>query len=207
MSHSQFHSTNLFILRHAWLNLWDKHMTTGRINQVTTFPVTPNTRTGPRKVGVRPLWFKHISKSLIKKPFTQRECYWIPQPQIETALFPDLTFIQTHCFLFITTRMIVFGEELPATSKNNCCCSPSRGGFPTAFIAASLAHQQVVHIPHSLQAQKQVLNMVQKGKKYSGSKSIPNQHILLTYRNTSLIRQRTSQPAPLSLRKSKGILN
>ena len=37
MSHSQFHSTNLFILRHAWLNLWDKHMTTGRINQVTTF--------------------------------------------------------------------------------------------------------------------------------------------------------------------------
>ena len=37
MSHSQFHSTNLFILRHALLNLWDKHMTTGRINQVTTF--------------------------------------------------------------------------------------------------------------------------------------------------------------------------
>ena len=34
MSHSQFHSTKLFILRHAWLNLWDKHMTTGRINQV-----------------------------------------------------------------------------------------------------------------------------------------------------------------------------
>ena len=40
MSHSQFHSTNLFILRHAWLNLWDKHMTTGRINQVTTFQAT-----------------------------------------------------------------------------------------------------------------------------------------------------------------------
>ena len=27
----------LLILRHAWLNLWDKHMTTGRINQVTIF--------------------------------------------------------------------------------------------------------------------------------------------------------------------------
>ena len=41
MSHSQFHCINLFILRHAWLNLWDKHMTTGRINQVTTvhFPL------------------------------------------------------------------------------------------------------------------------------------------------------------------------
>ena len=24
----------MLILRHAWLNLWDKHMTTGRINQV-----------------------------------------------------------------------------------------------------------------------------------------------------------------------------
>ena len=23
------------VLRHAWLNLWDKHMTTGRINQIT----------------------------------------------------------------------------------------------------------------------------------------------------------------------------
>ena len=36
MSHSQFHSIRVLILRHAWLNLLDKHMTTGRINQVTT---------------------------------------------------------------------------------------------------------------------------------------------------------------------------
>ena len=35
MSHSQFHCIKSFILRHAWLNLLDKHMTTGRINQVT----------------------------------------------------------------------------------------------------------------------------------------------------------------------------
>ena len=34
MSHSQFRCITL-ILRHAWLSLWDKHMTTGRINQVT----------------------------------------------------------------------------------------------------------------------------------------------------------------------------
>ena len=40
MSHSQFHSIKLFILRHAWLNLWDKHMTTGRINQVTVLRLT-----------------------------------------------------------------------------------------------------------------------------------------------------------------------
>ena len=36
MSRSQFQSTR-FILTHAWLNLWDKHMTTGRINQVAIF--------------------------------------------------------------------------------------------------------------------------------------------------------------------------
>ena len=36
MSHSQFRCT-ILILTHAWLNLWDKHMTTGRINQITTF--------------------------------------------------------------------------------------------------------------------------------------------------------------------------
>ena len=33
MSRSQFQS-KVFILRHAWLNLWDERMTTGRINQV-----------------------------------------------------------------------------------------------------------------------------------------------------------------------------
>ena len=58
MSHSQFHSTNLFILRHAWLNLWDKHMTTGRINQVTTFQL------------------RRTLRSLAKRPHTHsRSCF------------------------------------------------------------------------------------------------------------------------------------
>ena len=33
----------MLILRHAWLNLWDKRMTTGRINQVSIY--TPSLRT------------------------------------------------------------------------------------------------------------------------------------------------------------------
>lgn len=33
MSHSRFHSWE-FILRRAWLSLWNKHMTTGRINLI-----------------------------------------------------------------------------------------------------------------------------------------------------------------------------
>ena len=36
MSRSQFQSKR-FILRHAWLNLWDERMTTGRINQIAIF--------------------------------------------------------------------------------------------------------------------------------------------------------------------------
>ena len=32
------------ILRHAWLNLWDKHMTTGRINQVSNAVPSRETR-------------------------------------------------------------------------------------------------------------------------------------------------------------------
>ena len=46
MSHSQFQS-KIFILRHAWLNLWDERMTTGRINQVAIH-VTPHR---PAKLG------------------------------------------------------------------------------------------------------------------------------------------------------------
>ena len=40
MSHSQFHCKTL-TLRHAWLSLWDKHMTTGRINQITYAVTSP----------------------------------------------------------------------------------------------------------------------------------------------------------------------
>ena len=48
MSHSQFHSIKVFTLRHAWLNLWDKHMTTGRINQITILHrhTTPKVQSG-----------------------------------------------------------------------------------------------------------------------------------------------------------------
>ena len=35
----------VLILRHAWLNLWDKRMTTGRINQVNIFTHDTNTLT------------------------------------------------------------------------------------------------------------------------------------------------------------------
>ena len=56
MSHSQFHCIKSFILRHAWLNLWDKHMTTGRINQVTLLSAPTHLRWNGAHTngGVRP---------------------------------------------------------------------------------------------------------------------------------------------------------
>ena len=53
MSHSQFHSTRSLILRHAWLNLWDERMTTGRINQIAILRVDfKNPHTCVRTLGV-----------------------------------------------------------------------------------------------------------------------------------------------------------
>jgi hypothetical protein len=97
MSHSQFHSTKLFILRHAWLNLWDKHMTTGRINQVTTFPSLH-----PKGCNCLILVAKPCSQSGVHHLKVERsECdpvklsalqlYWRLWANYQTALFPGLT--------------------------------------------------------------------------------------------------------------------
>ena len=151
MSHSQFHSTNLFILRHAWLNLWDKHMTTGRINQVTTFPYYTNTQAMTlSQWEFVILWFKHIFNSS-REPVHTQVCYWsfsttnwsclVPRSHINSDPIPS-------CSLF-TTRMISLQRR-----TTNDQLSLSHGGFPTVWIATSLAHRQSVHILHSLQAQE-----------------------------------------------------
>ena len=83
MSHSQFHSTDLFILRHAWLNLWDKHMTTGRINQVSYKQLT-------RKQALNQ---KRCSLGTLTKPFSlvrfiARVLYSLPSRETRNK-FPD----------------------------------------------------------------------------------------------------------------------
>ena len=152
MSHSQFHSTNLFILRHAWLNLWDKHMTTGRINQVTTFPLLHQilrswTLSWWEFVI---LWFKHIFNSS-REPVHTQVCYWsFLNHKLKLPCSPISHQFRPSSFLFfVTTRMISLQRRTTSDQL-----SQSHGGFPTALIATSLAHQQVVHILHSLQAQE-----------------------------------------------------
>jgi hypothetical protein len=100
MSHSQFHSINLFILRHAWLNLWDKHMTTGRINQVTTFQsafaaiiYSRVTNTRFQRYGVH----YHFPCFKIHRSSTNRdqECFYMASSNVEPTngitSFPILT--------------------------------------------------------------------------------------------------------------------
>ena len=60
MSHSQFHSMLLLILRHAWLNLWDKHMTTGRINQVTIIQQIHFTSINAPQGNIKIQWMKRL---------------------------------------------------------------------------------------------------------------------------------------------------
>ena len=49
------------ILRHAWLNLWDKHMTTGRINQVVE-PIPPRVQADSCPQYIQLRFFRNILK-------------------------------------------------------------------------------------------------------------------------------------------------
>jgi hypothetical protein len=102
--------------------------------------------------------------------------------------------------------LLVSSKQKLWSSKRTACdqqsISPNHGGSSSVLNAYKLSYQQVVHIPHSLQAQKMYLTHNPAEKQ--GSDSIPNQHIQM--RNASLIRHRISQPA-LFQKESKGILN
>ena len=58
MSHSQFHSIDLFILRHAWLNLWDKRMllaeSTRLLSRGSSVGTNPNQIRIQSQKGLRP---------------------------------------------------------------------------------------------------------------------------------------------------------
>jgi hypothetical protein len=176
MSHSQFHSTNLFILRHAWLNLWDKHMTTGRINQVTTFQFTKYSAASHLS------WQEFISLILKISSISRsrRPRDW------ETTLFPDLTSFQMQCFLsFVTTKIMPFSENYLQSAK-----TLDHGGFSSVLIATRLAISKwstffpLLHCEHITTARLEITIRLRK--------SIPNQHILLRY---SIIDSAQGKPA------------
>ena len=104
MSRSQFQSKR-FILRHAWLNLWDERMTTGRINQVAIMDsvqlspdqIRSNTRADGHRTQPEWLWcsltWKIVTRQLITQ--NQRQCanflsyYCGPHEQTQTTESPQ----------------------------------------------------------------------------------------------------------------------
>ena len=134
MSHSQFHSTNLFILRHAWLNLWDKHMTTGRINQVTISVCTeiPHKWGTPAQhqysrpetlstAGVRYKAFQtmpYVNSLAVTERIPSENVLSTPATSERNTLFPDLTSFRP-ALLVQRTKITAFSEDYqqPAAPK------------------------------------------------------------------------------------------
>ena len=176
MSHSQFHSIDLFILRHAWLNLWDKHMTTGRINQVTISrlqrwrPPAANTLYWPSTFkweafqGGRSLQgFEmppHLKCSLIccscnlrsavKRTSTIQPATGTPYPQVSQVLGTDLPVRKT--------RITAFDEDYqrPAAPLRHAAVQVD----PRVVIwRAGLAHRQSIHILQHCRHKRQKAQM------------------------------------------------
>jgi len=108
------------------------------------------------------LSFSGSSSSLIpinfkpsKKPENQGSPHWATDVSLTTKgrnrLVPRSHTVQTHCFLFVTTKIMAFWENYLRPAKqqkhHGWLCSPSRGGFPSVLNANKLSHQQVAHNP------------------------------------------------------------
>ena len=101
MSHSQFHSITL-ILRHAWLNLWDKHMTTGRINQIT---ILKEEATSSKKERNRNLFFFSHPFPLARRYLLSLETAEIPEKLLfQVSLLPEMLSVQ-KAFTLLTSAL------------------------------------------------------------------------------------------------------
>ena len=119
LSPSQFHLLNRYELRHAWLNLWDEHMTTGRINQIVTeshckhsfskhYPNTARSFTShssPFRANTNEttttIWDNHCHESTLYTPpyeiqqYMRRRCIVITQ-HVTHTLHPTQGNVLTH---------------------------------------------------------------------------------------------------------------
>ena len=83
MSHPQFYC-KIFTLRHAWLNLRDKHMTTGRINQVIAIQLSwLKPHNNMTHVGVSCLASMCKVWMLFKQECCQSKCAHIIKPNLQ----------------------------------------------------------------------------------------------------------------------------
>ena len=144
MSHSQFHSTKLFILRHAWLNLWDKHMTTGRINQVTTVHLLlcralrlllmtwgSRLQTGVHQTSRRGVNCSQ-SQQFFVSPSRRNKRAW-QKLQLDHLVPRSHKFQAQFSLSHKTTRIMAFKEnyQQPVNTKKINYVDSSRSGFPS----------------------------------------------------------------------------
>ena len=142
MSHSQFHSISLFILRHAWLNLWDKHMTTGRINQVTTFhPHTPQ-GCDTRYSQLFKVAFSVRSSSMVNSNKSDcnyqrmllqpgQQTHWgssLERWQVKLILSPEISQVSD------TSPLVIWQGSRPSEVTAYNWHTLSHGGFPSGWI-------------------------------------------------------------------------
>ena len=106
MSRLQFRCT-ILILRHAWLNLWDKHMTTGRINQVAA-----------------ELYFDETERSANTGDSESRNCVW---PAYVGWIF--------ECVLAWVSHLSVLSRIAPASASATIWCSVVRTPPTASFVA------------------------------------------------------------------------
>ena len=159
MSHSQFHSINLFILRHAWLNLWDKHMTTGRINQVTTYPNAQETscnamyscsKSAFSTAGVHykalelPFDFGYCSESRILFQSLSRIVLLDAKTTAQLFRYLDLTSFRQGSSCFEKNKNHRLQRGLPATGDTSKAHSVA--AYPRVIICFRHSHRQVIHI-------------------------------------------------------------
>ena len=129
MSHSQFQS-EIFILRRAWLNLWDERMTTGRINQVATFFPQCSTAT---------LGYLWIRCNLLLQ-FSQA----IPNLSLPNTVqwigFHKLHFSQPHIVPLLTSSQ----QAIPSPIWTNPSCSSTKfTSFAISRILITSHNQQL----------------------------------------------------------------
>lgn len=137
MSHSQFQS-RWFILRLAWLNLWDERMTTGRINQVAILYANGlNSVPSSNKLRNKP-----YHNPCIQKPICSHDSNQASAPRIQVSLTLK-NFFQPCALDVATVNSLDSGSspmQWPATSRDSV-----KVYFPTKlFFCFALKYPQQV---------------------------------------------------------------
>lgn len=147
MSHSQFQSKG-FILRRAWLSLWDERMTTGRINQVATINGKASPTKRQREAKPMPSLQLQIPTAKPQPPKStagsakqrskstsltvHKDCLWTKEHRTDQANMAAVTIATYHSPLppnKPTTKI--------ATNQGNLHCSQNTPRVPTNRVNAS----------------------------------------------------------------------